>query len=234
MIAVAAVRAIGARADPLEPDADEARRWVLDELSKPRYRAAEPNALDVFARSVRDWFADLLNGAGAVPAEVVALLVVLVALVLVVVGLLVFGLPRLRRRRRSVGSPAFEGDLRDAATIRRAAEAAARAGDWALAIEERFRAIVRQLVEREIVHVHPGTTAHAVADAAARPFPDARAELEAAAVAFDRVRYLGDAGDAAASDRMTALDVRLGSARPARETAPMAGAASGSGFEAVR
>lgn len=230
MIAVAAVRALGVRADPLDPDADEARRWVLDELSKPRYRAAEPNALDRFAQAVRDWFADLLNGAGAVPGEVVALIVVLVALVLLLVGLLVFGLPRLRRRRRSVGAPAFEGDLRDAATIRRAAEAAARALDWSLAIEERFRAIVRELVERELVHVHPGTTAHAVADAAARPFP----ELSAAADAFDRVRYLGDAGDATAYERMTALDVRLRSARPAPAAGESPRAASGAGFRAVR
>ncbi|SFR86631.1 protein of unknown function [Agromyces sp. CF514] len=234
MIAVAAVRALGVRADPLDPDADEARRWVLDELSKPRYRAAEPNALDRFAQAVRDWFADLLNGAGAVPGEVVALIVVLVALVLVLVGLLVFGLPRLRRRRRSVGAPAFEGDLRDAATIRRAAEAAARALDWPLAIEERFRAIVRELVERELVHVHPGTTAHAVADAAARPFPELRVELSAAADAFDRVRYLGDAGDATASERMTALDARLRSARPTPAAAESPDAASVAGFRAVR
>lgn len=234
MIAPAAVRALGFGADPLEPDAEEARRWLLDELSKPRYRAAEPNALDLFAQAVRDWFLDLLDSAGAVPGEVIALLAVVAVVVLVVIGLLVFGLPRLRRRRRAATGPAFDGDLRDAATIRRAAEAAARERDWPLAIEERFRAIVRDLVERELVHVQPGTTAKTVADAAARAFPDARAGLADAADAFDDVRYLGAAGDASTYERLTALDRELVLARPARADDVVAAAAGGSGFGAVR
>ncbi|KQM84098.1 DUF4129 domain-containing protein [Agromyces sp. Leaf222] len=234
MIAAAAVRALGIGAEPLDPDADEARRWLLDELSNPRYRAAEPNAFDRFAQAIRDWFLDLLSGAGAVPGEVVALLVVLAALVLVVVGLLVFGLPRLRRRRRAADLPSFAGDLRDAATIRRSADAAARDRDWPLAIEERFRALVRDLVERELVHVHPGTTARAVADAAARPFPDARPSLADAASAFDDVRYLGAPGDAATYERMTALDRELAAARPARPAGSAAAVGADGGFEAVR
>lgn len=234
MIAAVAVRALGPGAEPLDPDAEEARRWLLDELSKPRYRAAEPNAFDLFAQSIRDWFLDLLNGAGAVPGGVIALLVVLAVLVLVVVGLLVFGLPRLRRRRRTADLASFEGDLRDAATIRRSAEAAAREHAWPLAIEERFRAVVRDLVERELVHVHPGTTATAVADAAARPFPDARVSLAEAASAFDDVRYLGSAGDAATYERMTALDRELAAMRPLRPADLPAEVGAGTGFEAVR
>jgi len=234
MIAAAAVRTLGFGADPLDPDADEARRWLLDELSKPRYRAAEPNAFDRFAQAVRDWFLDLLDGASAVPGEVIALLVVLAVLVVVVVGLLVFGVPRLRRRRRAVDVASFEGDLRDAATIRRSAEAAARDRDWPLAIEERFRAVVRDLVERELVHVHPGTTARAVADAASRPLPAARASLAEAASAFDDVRYLGAAGDAATYERMIDLDRELAAARPVRDADATADASSGTGFEAVR
>ncbi|GAA1943549.1 DUF4129 domain-containing protein [Agromyces allii] len=233
MIPAAAARALGFDADPLDPDADEARRWLLDELSKPRYRASEPNAFDRFAQGIRDWFVDLLNGAGAVPGEVVALLVVVIVLLLVVVGLLVFGLPRLRRRRASLSSAAFEGDLRDAGTIRRAAEAAARDRDWPLAIEERFRAIVRDLVERELVHVHPGTTARGVADAAARPFPDERTRLAAAADAFDGVRYLGAAGDAPTYERVTTLDRDLQAMRPMHAPDGSADAASDR-FEAVR
>ena len=90
-----------------------------------------------------------------------------VVVVLVVVGLLVFGLPRLRRRRR-VAEPLFDDqDRRDLRALRRAAAAAAEAGDWPLAIEERYRAIVRGIVDRDLVRVHPGTTARGVADAAA-------------------------------------------------------------------
>ncbi|GAA1513735.1 DUF4129 domain-containing protein [Agromyces terreus] len=202
------------RFDPLDPDAEDARRWLQDELADPRYRAGEPNAFDRAMQAVRDWFLGLLDGAGAVSAETVALLVVVGVVVLVVIGLLVFGVPRLRRRRRA--EPAsFEDDRRDAATIRRAAEAAARSGDWPLAIEERFRALVRELVVRELVQVHPGSTARARADAAARPFPAFAADLAGAAADFDGVRYLDRPGDADAYARVTELDDALREARPA-------------------
>ena len=59
---------------PLDPDATEARRWVLDELANPEYRAAEPTAFDLFAQAaieqgangsvVGDAFVDLFGRAG--------------------------------------------------------------------------------------------------------------------------------------------------------------------------
>lgn len=214
---------------PLDPDAPEARRWVLDELAKPEYRAAEPTAFDLFAQAVRDWIASLFEGAGGLPAPALALIAVVVVAALVGVGLLVFGPPRLRRRA-GASAPLFDdGDVRDSAALRREAESAAAAGDWTLAIEERFRAIVRALVERELVRVHPGTTAHGMADAASGPFPDRTAELEAAATDFDAVRYLGRDGTEDRYRRIVALDGDLASSRPAAGSAdalaaPTAGA----------
>ncbi|MFE5672468.1 DUF4129 domain-containing protein [Agromyces sp. NPDC056523] len=207
-----------ARLDPpLEPDADEARRWVLDELARPEYRAAEPTAFDLAAQAIRDWIADLFSGAGGLPLPALWLVLVTLAVVLVVVGLLVFGLPRLRRRA-SGAVPLFDdGDVRDAATLRSAADAAARAGDWPLAIEERFRALVRGLVERELVRVHPGTTAHGMAAAAAVPFPEHAVRLEAAAADFDDVRYLARAGSAAAYEQIAELDRELAASVPELE-----------------
>jgi hypothetical protein len=199
---------------PLDPDAPEARRWVLDELAKPEYRAAEPTAFDLFAQAVRDWFASLFEGAGGLPGPALALIAVLVVAVLVTVALLVFGVPRLRRRTAPL--PLFDdGDVRDAVALRRSAAAAAASGDWTLAIEERFRAIVRSLVERELVRVHPGTTAHGMADAAAVPFPDRTAALQSAAADFDGVRYLARPGTEAAYRRVTDLEADLAAARPA-------------------
>ncbi|MFC5791903.1 DUF4129 domain-containing protein [Agromyces tardus] len=215
---------------PLDPDAPEARRWVLDELAKPEYRAAEPTAFDLAAQAVRDWIASLFDGATGLPGGVLALIVVVVVVVLVVVGLLVFGVPRLRRRATATLPLFDDGDLRDAATLRSAAEAAAASDDWTLAVEERFRALVRGLVERELVAVHPGTTAHGLADAAAQPFPDRATELAAAAADFDEVRYLAHAGTESAYRRMTELDRALAAARPAGDEAdaalpaPVAGA----------
>nr|WP_155841978.1 DUF4129 domain-containing protein [Agromyces luteolus] len=209
---------------PLDPDAPEARRWVVEELADPEYRAAEPTLFDLAAQAVRDWIASLFSGATGLPVPTLALIAVLVVAGLIGLGLLVFGLPRLRRR--SPGSvPLFDdGDLRDAATLRRAAERAAASGDWALAIEERFRALVRGLVERELVRVHPGTTAHGMARAASQPFPGHGAALERAADAFDGVRYLGRAGDARTHAEVAALDAELETARAAAATGAAVGA----------
>ncbi|WP_353815406.1 DUF4129 domain-containing protein [Agromyces sp. SYSU T00266] len=199
---------------PLDPDAPEARRWVVEELADPAYRAAEPTLFDLAAQAVRDWIASLFSGATGLPVPTLALVAVLVVVGLVGLGLLVFGLPRLRRRTPSVIALFDDGDLRDAATLRRAAERAAASGDWTLAIEERFRALVRALVERELLRVHPGTTAHGMARAASAPFPTRGPALERAADAFDGVRYLGRPGDAGAYAEVTALDAELGAARP--------------------
>jgi hypothetical protein len=209
-------------ATPLVPDADEARQWLTDELSKPEYQAAQPTAFDLAMQAIRDWFAELLAGATGVPGPVLTLIVVVVVAALVVVAFLVFGLPRLRRAR-STTVPLFDdGDLRDLAALRRAAAAAAAAADWPLAIEERFRAIVRGLVDRDLVQVHPGTTARGFADSATRLFPEHAAELRATAAGFEGVRYLGRPGDAAEYERATALETRLSRARSDADTSAAA------------
>jgi hypothetical protein len=151
---------------------------------------------------------------------------VVVALALIGVALLVFGLPRLRRRADTPVPLFDDGDVRDAVTLRSAAEAAARTADWPLAIEERFRALVRGLLERGLVRVHPGTTAHGMADAAARAFPAAAGRLESAAADFDGVRYLARAGSEAAYRRVAELDAELAASRP-DAAEPLAAATTG-------
>jgi len=104
-------------------------------------------------------------------------------------------------------------DDRDGSSTKGREVAHVAVADWPLAIEERFRAIVRGLVDRDLVQVHPGTTARGFADAATPRFPEFAAELRAAAAGFEGVRYLGRAGDAADYERATALEVRLSQAR---------------------
>ncbi|KQZ08710.1 hypothetical protein ASD23_09995 [Agromyces sp. Root1464] len=222
------------RGTPLDPDAPEARRWLEDELTGPEYQAAKPSPFDVAMQAIRDWFLGLFDGATGLPGPVLTLLLVLLVVALVVVGLLVFGLPRLRRRRRSEVALFDDHDRRDLETLRRAAIAAASAGDWPLAIEERFRALVRGLVEREVVTVHPGTTARAFADAAAGSFPDLAAELRTAAAGFDGVRYLGRAGSADEYARVTELERRIAEARPTRRDGHEASADDRDPVEAAR
>lgn len=200
---------------PVVPDAPEARRWLLEELSRPEYREAEPTAFDLAAQAVRDWLAALLSGGTGLPGPVLAAIAVAAVLVLVGIGFLVFGVPRLRRRRAAT-TPLFEdGDIRSLAELRRAAETAAAEGRYDVAIEERFRAIVRALVDRELVRVHPGTTAHGFARSGAEVFPSHGERLESGAAAFDAVRYLGRAGTADEVSDLAALDAVLEATPPA-------------------
>ncbi|WP_127792938.1 DUF4129 domain-containing protein [Agromyces sp. LHK192] len=206
---------------PVEPDRDDARRWVLDELSRPEYREAEPTWFDRMAQAVGDWIAGLIGGSAGLPPAALGAIVVALVVALLVVGLLVFGVPRLRRRDRGGPAPLFDdGDTRDLATLRRAADAAEAAGLLDLAIEERFRAVVRALADREVVHPAPGMTAHAFARAGGVGFPAFAERLEDAAVAFDGVRYLGRPGTAGEATSLADLDRALETATPMHATMP--------------
>ena len=181
---------------PLDPDAPEARRWLVEELSKPEYTSAQPTPFDLAMQAIRDWIASLFEGATGIPGPLLALLAVLAA-------------------RRSVGTSRRSWSSNKGA--------AADAGDWPLAIEERFRAIVRGVVDRDLVRVHPGTTAHGVSDAASVPFPDHAGALRTAAADFDAVRYLGRPGSRERYDELTRLDLALEAAVPehAESAAPV-------------
>lgn len=214
---------------PVDPDAPEARRWLQDELSKPEYQSAQPNAFDLAMQAIRDWIASLFEGATGLPGPLLALLAIVAVVVLVVIGLLVFGLPRLRRRRAPAAPLFDDADRRDLATLRRAATAAAAAGDWPLAIEERFRALARGLVERDLIRVHPGTTASGVAHAATARFPDHGPALRDAAADFDAVRYLGRAGSGERYEALTALERTLSDTAPAASVPVATGATAAAG-----
>ena len=209
------------RETPLDPDAPEARRWLEDELAKPEYQSAQPNAFDLAMQAIRDWFVSLFAGASGIPGPLLTLLVVVVVALVVVVGLVVFGVPRLRRRRRAAAPLFDDADRRDLETLRRAAIAAAAAEDWPLAIEERFRALVRGILERDLIRVHPGTTARSVADAATTPFPAHEPSLRAAAADFDAVRYLGRAGTREQYEALTELERKISATAPTSAVAPV-------------
>jgi hypothetical protein len=202
---------------PVDPDAPEARRWLIEELSKSKYNppAETPSWLREWLRSIQDWFAGLIDGIGSPggsPIWMVVLVVVLGALL--VIAFLVFGVPRFNRRSRERGELFGEEDERDSGTLRRAATLAAESGDYSTAIAEMFRALARGLSERTIVTTSPGTTAHGFARQAAAAFPDAATRLADAADGFDRVRYLGDRGTAEQWASIAALEKELRSAKP--------------------
>ena len=135
---------------------------------------------------------------------------------LIIVAVLVWGLPRARRRAAAPVATLFgDSEERTADDLRRAAASAADAAQWDEALILRFRALARGLAERGVVTTPPGATVHAFARSAGRVFPSAAAELETGASAFDDVRYLRRPGSRDDYDRLRRLDEQLIAARPA-------------------
>ncbi|WP_245741658.1 DUF4129 domain-containing protein [Herbiconiux ginsengi] len=200
---------------PVDPDADQARQWVLDELAKPPYEAARPTWFDQLSQSFGEWLSSLRVPDGSGFGGLVPLAIVIAVVALLVVAFLVFGRPRLNRRSQvKTGALFGTDDTRSAAELRASAARAADQGDFGTAIQEAFRALARQLAERTIVTTSPGTTAHDFAARAGASFPAHRDELAACARLFDGVRYLDEPGTRAGFDRVTGLDRRMQSERP--------------------
>jgi hypothetical protein len=197
---------------PVEPGVEQARRWLLDELARPVYQAAEPTWFDRLSKAIGDWIAGLFTGGGG-SGGILPLIGLIGVVALLVVALLVYGMPRLNRRARSTTMLFGDADARTAAQMRRAAGAAAASGDWSSAIIERFRAIARTASDRTVVSIHPGTTADDFARRAGVAYPGAASRLVDAARAFDAVRYLGAPGTAAEYDSIAALDDELAEAK---------------------
>ncbi|WP_382307392.1 DUF4129 domain-containing protein [Herbiconiux sp. UC225_62] len=200
---------------PVDPDADQARQWVLDELAKPPYEAARPTWFDQLSQGFGEWLSSLRVPDGSGLGGLVPLAVVIIVVVLLVVAFLVFGRPRLNRRSQvKTGALFGADDTRSAAELRASAARAADRGDFGTAIQEAFRALARQLAERTVVTTSPGTTAHDFAGRAGVSFPSHREELAACARLFDGVRYLDEPGTRENFDRVTALDRRMQTERP--------------------
>lgn len=206
---------------PVDPDAPEARDWLLDELSKQPYQQAKPTFIDLLAQQILNWFQGLLDWLGGattggprtdVPIWLLAIFIPVA--VILVLAFLIYGLPRLNRRSSVTGALFGDDDVRDALSLRRAAERAAAAGDYSTAIAELFRSIARGLGERTLVSTFPGTTAREFARRASVAFSAEADPLATAALHFDAVRYLEQTGTVEQWDAMVALERRLRTVRP--------------------
>lgn len=173
---------------PFTPDADTAQQLAEAELSKAMYDHS-PSLLSRFLQ----WLFERLNivvnelnpGEGGTGN-----LVVIIGLALFVVAVIVFAY----RRSRASSAPAsrereqlFDDD-RTSAELFKAADRAEQAGDLNLAVVERFRAIMRLLDERELIHVVPGMTAQEAAEAGSRKLGHID-EFSAGAQLFNDVYY---------------------------------------------
>lgn len=200
---------------PLTPDVPEAQDWLSNELAKPEYAAATPNLFDRLVNQFLLWLGRLFSGNIDGPGDWVPVLLLLLVAAAVIAVVLIWGRPRLNRARTASVQALFgERDTRSAAEIRAAAARAAGAGDYNLAVLEGYRALCRDLDERTIIALDPGSTAHQAAMAAGHAFPEYGGVLTQTANDFDAVRYLSVPASAEQWERIRSTDNTLRTQRP--------------------
>lgn len=204
------------REPPLTPDADEAREWAERELAKSIYDDS-PTLWDRFLEWLGQLWNDIFEANTTLGPVLMPLIVLLVVAAVIGIALLVGGPIRRRRLRRGQGSvEVLDGDERTSASLRAAADAAAGAGDYATAVLERYRAIVRSLDERAVLEDRRGRTAHEAAVAAGARLAPCAADLRRAAGMFDGVCY-GDLVPGADDDAwLREVDRTVSRTRPSR------------------
>src|SRR5690554_1296425 len=150
------------RGIPVTPDAEEAREWARDELSKPEYADQGTSWFERFL----EWVEELFNSVGSLGANVgplwtVLIVVVSIAIVAFVVWLVLGPLRRSRRSHSRGGM--LDDDERSSQQMHEAALAAEATQDWDTAAMEWHRASVRRMEERGRIADSPGATAREAA-----------------------------------------------------------------------
>ena len=197
---------------PIVIGGDDARRAAQAELTKRIYHAQDRPLLQRIMTAALHWLGHFLDrAAGASPGGGIGLVLIAVAVVAIVIAIRL-GLGPLASRTR-VAAPLFDKPWQDADDHRRAADAYAAAGDFAGAVRERLRAVVRELEQRGVLEPRAGRTADEAAAEAGRVLPHLDPALRSAARAFDDVWYGGRPATAATDEPIRALDQQVRAAR---------------------
>ncbi|WP_049564683.1 DUF4129 domain-containing protein [Nonomuraea sp. SBT364] len=192
---------------------EEAAGQAARELLDPRY--ADESLPDRLYRYFSQFVGDLMDAAAGGGSAGGVIAAVVIGLILVgVAALIAYQLRRTSRRNTAAPGALFGERALTAAEHRTAAERLAAEEQWTAAIQERLRAIARDLEERALVNGMPGRTADELAAEAGQAMPTFAGELAAAARSFDDVTYGGVPGTRETYDSMTGLDDRLRAARP--------------------
>jgi hypothetical protein len=198
---------------PVELGREAAQEAAREELAKQVYRDAGPGLTERVLRWLYEQAADLFDEvAGVSPGGYAGIVVVLLLLVVAAVAVRLKVGPL--SRREASDQALFVGRERTAAEHRAAADAHAAAGEWAEAVRERLRALVRALEERTVLEPRPGRTADEAAAEAGAALPSCATDLRAAARLFDEVWYGGRPAGPESDAVLRALDDRVRAARP--------------------
>ncbi|MGW4637826.1 DUF4129 domain-containing protein [Sphaerisporangium sp. NPDC004334] len=192
---------------------DEARRRAVEELVKPEYQ--QESLVERAFRLFQEFIDGLFDSApGGVPGGVLALLAVLLVVV-ALAALLLWQARRATGARRAAAEGLFGPKARTAEEHRAEAERLAGESRWAEAVQERLRAIARDLEDRAIVAPQAGRTADELAAEAGRELPALAPALAAAARLFDDVTYGQAPGTPEGYRSVAELDAGVAAARPA-------------------
>jgi hypothetical protein len=204
---------------PVDLGREEAARLAGEELAKEIYRTHRPGLAQRFVSWLIEQVGNLLDKAAGVSPGGHAGLVVLVLLVVVAVVAVRLKVGPLARRG-AAEQPLFTGRARTAAEHRTAAEQHAARGEWAEAVRERLRAVVRSLEERAVLDERAGRTADEAATEGGLALPGCAAQLRDAARLFDDVWYGGRPAGPDEDARMRAVDDAVRAARPTPTPVP--------------
>jgi hypothetical protein len=182
---------------PVDPDRNEARRWAIEELSKPQYADAKPSWFDKLVNDFLEWLRSLNSGGPGPGPDWTWPVAILLAIALVVTAVII-----------------DEETTLDAATFRSRAAAAASRGDWNTAVVEQFRALVRSAEDRTVIDPQAGRTADEAAAQLGRAFSGSQAQLDEAARLFDTVKYGHTEAGSENYATLQALDSRLATLKP--------------------
>ncbi|MFI7134546.1 DUF4129 domain-containing protein [Nonomuraea sp. NPDC050153] len=194
-------------------DREEAARRAAEELLKPAYE--KESWPDLIYRRVMQFLGDLVDraaGGGTAGGIIASVIIVLIILALIV--LISWRFRKATRKNALTVGGLFGERVMTAAEHRTAAAGLAAEGRWTEAVQERLRAIARDLEERALVDGMPGRTADELTREAALSLPGFATRLAAAARSFDDVTYGGVPGTREAYEAMTDLDEQLRQARP--------------------
>ncbi|WP_394621027.1 DUF4129 domain-containing protein [Lentzea sp. JNUCC 0626] len=191
---------------PVDLGRDEAREAALRELSDPAYVSGDPNPL----QRALDWILERLGAlfAGAGGMSGITAITIIVAVVVLIVIIIRLRTGRTGRALRKNGE-VFGTAVLSAAEHRAAAEKAAASGDFAEAVRERFRAVVRELEQRGVLDARAGRTVDEVAHEAGRALPALAGDLRGAAVQFDDVWYGGRPATAEGYHQLVTVDGKV-------------------------
>lgn len=198
---------------PVDLGREAGQEAVREELAKQIYQEAGPSLLERALGWLQDRIFDLLErSAGASPSSWLGLALI-AALVVVAIVAVRKGIGPSGRRARTDQSLFADAEL-TAAEHRARAERHAAAGEWAEAVRERLRAVVRSLEERSILEPRAGRTATEAATEAGLALPSQAEELRAAAHVFEDIWYGERPATVEAADRLRDLDRALLDTRP--------------------